>query len=204
MGSRVRHLRGVGGTLTLGRCKRCLPTSKNALPYFCWKHLHVLFLLVWCVSLLVVRLGAYRLCFCFFSLSSPKNHSLTLLVVGISTLVLILLIFNFWSWLFCIIFIYFQFHHSIPIYKILYSPMRSLFFGFFIFFLGFIVRVLVIFNFIIQFKLMVLFFSIWSSFFSISPFNYNIILFLCQFWSLLFLFFCHFTKLIFFSILPFN
>jgi len=194
----------VGGTLALGWCMRCLPTSKNALLYFCWKHLHVFFLLVWCVSLLVVRFGANRLCFCFFSLSSSKNHSLAFLVVDISILVLILLNFNFWPWFFCIIFIYFQFHHSILIYKILYSSMWSLFFGFFIFFLGSIVRVLVIFDFIIQFKLMVLYFSIWSSFFSISPFNYNVILFLCQFWSLFFFIVILLNWWVFFSISPFN
>jgi hypothetical protein len=61
-----------------------------------------------------------KLCFSSFSLSSPKNYSLTLFVVGISTLVLIFLFSKFCSWLFCISFICFQFHHSILICHILY------------------------------------------------------------------------------------
>jgi hypothetical protein len=55
-----------------------------------------------------------------FSLFSPGNYSLTLLVVDISTLVHILLISNFYSWHFCRNFICFQFHPSILIYQILY------------------------------------------------------------------------------------
>jgi hypothetical protein len=69
----------------------------------------------------------------FFSfLSHPhEKYSLTFLVVSISTLAIILLIFNFWFWPFCRSFICFQFHPSIPIYHILYSPIWSSFFSYF-------------------------------------------------------------------------
>jgi hypothetical protein len=97
----------------------------------------------------------------FFFPSSllPKNYSLILLIVDISTSVVIFFIFNFWSWPFYKSFIY----YSITIHQILYSLMWSSFFGFLIFILGHFVRVLVTFNFILQFKLIVLCFQIWSS-----------------------------------------
>jgi len=61
---------------------------------------------------------------------------LALFVVCISTSILTLLIF-FLSYPFCRNFICFQFHHSISLYQILYSPIWSSFFWFLIFFLGF-------------------------------------------------------------------
>ena len=73
--------------------------------------------------------------------------------------------FNSYFFLFIIIglglFVCFQFHHSISIYWILYSWIWSLLFGFLIFILGHFVKKLVVFNFIIQFKLIVLCFLIW-------------------------------------------
>jgi hypothetical protein len=78
---------------------------------------------------MVVRFVSSRL---FFFFSHPhEKYSLTFLVVSISTLAIILLIFNFWFWLLCRSFIYFQFHPSIPIYHILYSPIWSSFFSYF-------------------------------------------------------------------------
>jgi hypothetical protein len=69
------------------------------------------------------------------------------------------------SWPFYRSFICFQFYHSILIYQILYSPIQSSFFEFLIFFLGHFVKVLLVFNFIIQFKFSELYFLIWSSLF---------------------------------------
>jgi hypothetical protein len=66
----------------------------------------------WWPSLVLVSLF-----FSFFSFSSIKNYSSTLLVVDISTSVLILFIFNFWSWPFCRSFICFQFQSLILIYQ---------------------------------------------------------------------------------------
>jgi hypothetical protein len=132
--------------------------------------------------------------FSFFSLSFTANYSLILLVVDISTFVLILMISNFWSRPFYTSFICFKFHPSISIYQILYLPIWSSFFRFLIFIIGPFVKILVVFNFIIQFKLMILYFLIWCSllFFSISPFNYNIVFFFCRFQSSFFLIFLSF------------
>jgi hypothetical protein len=71
--------------------------SKNTILSCCSKSRYVLFLLMRYVSLLLVRFGAYSplFIFPFLSLFSPKNYSLTLLIVGISTSILIPLIFNF-------------------------------------------------------------------------------------------------------------
>jgi hypothetical protein len=93
----------------------------------------------------------------FFFSHPHEKYSLTFFVVSISTLVIILLIFNFWFWPLCRSFICFQFHPSIPIYHILHSPIRSSFF-FLLFFLGSFIKDLLVFNFILQFKLMVLYF----------------------------------------------
>jgi hypothetical protein len=87
------------------------------------------------------------------------------LVIGISTSVIIFLISHFRSWFSCKNFICFQFYHSIIIYQILYSLIWSSFFGFLIFYFCTFVNVLLIFNFIIQFKLKVLCFPIWLSLF---------------------------------------
>jgi hypothetical protein len=101
----------------------------------------------------------------FFSLYCPKKYSSTLFIIGISTLVLIFFIFYFYSWLFCRSFICFQFHLSIIFYQILYFSTWSLLFWFWFFFFSPFIKVLLVFNFIIQFKLMVLCFSIWPLFF---------------------------------------
>jgi len=100
-----------------------------------------------------------------FSLSSPGYYSLVLLVVSISTLIPIILISHFLSLSFCRNFICFQFYFWILIYQILYSPIWSSFFEFLIFYLGHFIKVLLVFNFIIQLKFLVLCFSIWSSLF---------------------------------------
>jgi len=101
------------------------------------------------------------LLFSLFSLSTLKNYNLILLVIGISTSVIILLISHFRSWFSCKNFICFQFYHWIIIYQMLYSLIWSSFFKFLILYLGIFVNVLLIFNFIIQFKLKVLCFLIW-------------------------------------------
>ena len=118
----------------------------------------------------------------FFYLSSPNNYNLALLVVCISTSIFILLISFFFSWPFCRNFICIQFHLLIPIYQILYYLIWSSFFGFLIFYLDFLVKVLLVFNLIFQFKLIVLYVLIWSLFFLLlilflSPFVRFIILF---------------------------
>ena len=97
---------------------------------------------------------------------SAEYYSLTLLIIGFSTSILIILISIFFlSWPFYRSFICFQFYHSILIYQILYSPIQSSFFEFLIFFLGHFVKVLLVFNFIIQFKFSELYFPIWFSLF---------------------------------------
>ena len=78
--------------------------------------------------------------FPLLSLSFLKNYSLVLLVIDISTLVLIFFISNFWFWSFYRSLIYLQFHSSISIYHILYSPTWSSFFGFLFFIIGLIVK----------------------------------------------------------------
>jgi len=70
--------------------------------------------------------------FSLFSLSFPKNHSFTFFVIDISTSVFLFL--HFFSWPICRSLIYFQFHRSISIYKILYFSIWFLFFWFLIFF----------------------------------------------------------------------
>ena len=60
--------------------------------------------------------------FSFFFLFSPKNYSLILFGVDISTSVLIILISNFF-WLFCKIIFGFQFHPSVQIYDIIFTNL---------------------------------------------------------------------------------
>jgi hypothetical protein len=90
---------------------------------------------------------------------------MTLFIIGASTSILILLIFNFWSWLFYKSFICFQYNSSILIYQILYSLTWFLFFLFLIFFVNSLVKDLLVFNFILQLKFMVLCYLIWFLFF---------------------------------------
>jgi hypothetical protein len=142
-----------------------LPASKNAILSCLLKRFSVLFLFVWHVSSVVVRFSTSGPFVFLFSLPTLKNYSLILLVIGISTSVIILLISHFQSWFSCKNFICFQFYHSIIIYQILYSLIWSSFFGFLIFYFCTFVNVLLIFNFIIQFKLKVLCFPIWLSLF---------------------------------------
>ena len=71
-----------------------LTLDDACITLFCWKCNHILFLSVWRVSLVVVQFVTYELFFPFFSLSSPKNYSLTLLVIGILILFFILWIFQ--------------------------------------------------------------------------------------------------------------
>jgi hypothetical protein len=78
-------------------------------------------------------------------LSSLKNDSLIIFIVGISNSVHILLIFNFCFWSFCKYFICFEFHHLIIICHILCFLIWSLFFWFLIFFLIFFCKSLICF-----------------------------------------------------------
>ena len=123
------------------RCMRHLLASEKSHLSCRWKWHHILFLLVQHESSVVVQFIVNEPFDCppLFSLFSPENYSLIFLIVGISTLIFILLIFNFLSWFFfCKTLIYFQFHHSIPNNQILYSLIRSSFFGFLFFFLVFL------------------------------------------------------------------
>jgi hypothetical protein len=88
-----------------------------------------------------------------------EKLQLGLLGCGYFNFSFIFLISIFLSWPFYKNFICFQFHLSILNYQILYCPMWYSFFGFLIFILSTFVKVLIVFNFIIQFKLMVLFFK---------------------------------------------
>ena len=136
-------------------------TSKNALLMRRWKCHHVLFHMEQHMSTLVVWfVVGESFFFFFFSLFSLENYSLTLFVIDISISVLILLIYIFCFWPFCKSFICFQFHPSISIYQKLYFPIWFLFFWFLFFSLSPFIKVLVVFNFILQFKLMVLCFPI--------------------------------------------
>ena len=138
-------------------CVRLLPASKNALMPCHWKHRLVLFLLVQHVSMMVI----------WFVVGGPFSffplYSLKIIAWPYWLLIFQFQFLFFWflilSWSFCRIFIYFQFHHSITIYQILYSPIWLSFLWFLVFCLCLFVWVLLIFNFTIQFKLMVLYFS---------------------------------------------
>jgi hypothetical protein len=66
--------------------------------------------------------------FFLFSLSSLKNYKFVLFVFNILTSILILLISDYCSWSFYKNFIYFQFHHSILIFHILFSQFLLIFF----------------------------------------------------------------------------
>ena len=110
----------------------------------------------WWSGMLLV--GLYFIFSC--SLSFYEIYKLTLLVANNSTSVPILMIFLFWSCLSYKRFICFQFHHWISIYQILHSSIWSTLFRFLIFCLGLFVKHLLVYNFMIQFKLMVFFFSI--------------------------------------------
>jgi len=140
----------------------CLLTSKNILPPCCWKRRHVFFLVEWSVSTRIVQFVVnWPFSFLFFLLHQELHLGpICYLYFNFSPY-----FFNFCSWSFYRSFICFQFRPSIPIYQILYFLIWSLFFLFLIFFFDFFVKVLLVFNFIIQSKLMVLCFSIWFLFF---------------------------------------
>jgi hypothetical protein len=92
--------------------------------------------------------------FFLFSLLLEK-YMLTIFVVCISTSILTLLIFFILSFLYKFyLFSILSFNFNLP--NIIFSNLVSSFFWFLIFFLGFFIKVLLVFNFIIQFKLMVL------------------------------------------------
>jgi hypothetical protein len=133
----------------------------RATPPSFWKCSHVVSLEALPCSLPVSPTRVYdgdmvcrRWIFFFLSSLFPKNYSL--LVFQFKFLFFWFLIL---SWPFCRIFIYFQFHPSILIYQIWYSPIWLSFLWFQVFYLCLFVWVLLAFNFIIQFKLMVLYFS---------------------------------------------
>jgi hypothetical protein len=142
-----------------------LLTFKNVIPLCHWKYSCLLFLLVQRLAQLVIEFSVDEPFFSHFSLFSSKNYSSTFLFVDISTSVFIFFIFNFQSWPFYWSFICFQFYPSILIYQISYSSMWSSFFIFLNFIVCSFIRVLVVFNLIIQFKLMILFFKFGLCFF---------------------------------------
>ena len=100
-------------------------------------------------------------------------------VVDILASVFILLTSNFCSWFFCKSFICFQFSPSISICYILFSPMRALLFWFLVFFLDHFVKVVLVFNSIIQSKFMIYYF------FQFDPHSFN---FFFIFFKVIFLF----------------
>jgi hypothetical protein len=127
----------------------------------------IVFSSCWCNAWLSwwLILASMSLFFLFFLFFSPKNYSSTFLFVDISTSFFIFFIFNFQSWPFYWSFICFQFYPSILIYQISYSSMWSSFFIFLNFIVCSFIRVLVVFNLIIQFKLMILIFKFGLCFF---------------------------------------
>jgi hypothetical protein len=159
LGAHGRHPRYFGGSY-------CISRHRKMLFYrVCWNVLVSSFYLCDMCLRWWSGLALVDLLFFLFSLPTLKNYNLILLVIGISTSVIIFLISHFRSWFSCKNFICFQFYHSIIIYQILYSLIWSSFFGFLIFYFCTFVNVLLIFNFIIQFKLKVLCFPIWLSLF---------------------------------------
>jgi hypothetical protein len=94
--------------------------------------------------------------FLLFSLL-PKKYMLVLFFFGVSISVLIILIYNFF-WSFYKNFIFSQFSTLIAICHILSFPIQSLFLWFLIWFLDPFVKILIAFNFILQWKFMVYFF----------------------------------------------
>jgi len=127
-----------------------------------------------------------------------------------STSVVIHLIYNFLSWPCCRSYICFQFHPLISNYQILFFTLVFILWVLNLFCLNSLVKILLVFSFIIQLKLMVFYFSIWFLLFLVfffyscikvlilfnSPFNQNIILY--QFWpSFFYIFLSPFNKLIF-------
>lgn len=149
------------------RCSHLLNSACSAsrhpkIPFHCVIKRNVVSSSCWCGACLQwwSNLRPVDL-FLFFSLSSPKNYSLLLLGVNIH----FVLISQFWFWFFCKSLIYFQFYSSISIYQILYYPLWSLFYGFLIFIISPFIKILVIFYFILQFKLLLLYFLICSSLF---------------------------------------
>jgi hypothetical protein len=109
-----------------------------------------------------------------FSLSSPTKHMLIFFVFGILLSVLIFFISSFFSWTFYKSFVLSPFSHSIVVCYIVFFPIRILFFGFLIFFFGFFVKVLLVFNFIIQSKFMVYYF------FQLDSYSFDFIFFLLK------------------------
>jgi len=94
--------------------------------------------------------------FLFFSLL-PKKYMLVLFFFGVSISVLIILIYNFF-WSFYKNFICSQFSTLITICHILSFSIQSLFLWFLIWFLDPFIKILIAFNFILQWKFMVYFF----------------------------------------------
>jgi len=161
-----------------------LQAVRATLSLFLLKRHRVLFLFLWRLSQLMVWYvvgGPFYFISSSF-LSFPENYNLVLLVVGISTSVIILLIFYFWSWSFCRNFICFQFYLSIQINGIMFFNS---------------VLIILIFNFFSCLFVKLLFFSI-------LPFNQNIVFIVMIILTLILLIFLVLLLIFFFSISPFN
>jgi hypothetical protein len=176
-----------------------LSESKNTLLSCCCKHHYIIFLLMRSMFSIVVQFvinGPFFFHFLSFPLQKLQFYPLGCWYFNSNP---IILISHILSSLFCKNLVCFQFYHWISIYQILYSPIWSSFFGFLFFCFSLFVKVLMVFNFIIQFKLMVLCFSILSSLFYFLIFSQpfckgyysfqfhslitTLFLFLCQFWT---------------------
>ena len=157
--------RRVGGARTLWQhMEWWCPT--NALTPRRWKLSCVFFLLVRSMSLVVVWFVVSEpFYFSFFFFSSPDNYNLTFFFIGMLTSVFILLIYNFLSLFFFVEFYLFSISSFNPnLLNIIFSNL-VLIILILIFFLCPFENILLVFNFIFQFKLTILYFSIWSSLF---------------------------------------
>ena len=103
-------------------------------------------------SLLIDKVHDYLFCFCFFNFS---HHTFDLL---------------FRSYFFYKSFVWFQFSPLITISHMFFFSFQFLFFWFLIYFLGPSVKILLVFNFILQSKFFVFAFSIINLYFFISYF----------------------------------
>ena len=146
-------LGSVCGTFRHLKISLCRVVGSIVMSFFLWSDTSQ----HWWSGLLYVRLSF--LLFFLFSLL-PKKLQFDPFCCSYFNFSPYFFIFYFYSWFICRNFICFQFHSSIPIYQILYFSIWFLFFWFAIFFLCCFVKVSLIFNFIFQSELIVLYFSI--------------------------------------------
>jgi len=165
---------------------QCLSASRNAILFVIESI--VVFFLYCCCTCINQRSSLVPVGLNFSYLI--ENYNLTFLVIDISISVIVLLIFYFLFRPSCRSFIFFQFHHSISVYQILYSPMWSLFFGFLIFIHGIFCKSfsgfqfhssiqidgIMFYNLVLVVLISIFFALLWKIlFFSILPFNYSIV-----------------------------